>query len=191
MKNILIFLALFCVSCGTFSQQVLKCENGPCKNTAEKISQKSQPIKKGIPFYTGHGFFIDIYPEFKRGQYLLGGILFEYEYEKDIKTIGLLSADWLYDRMEFSGDFDKLYRVDRNDLDIFFYKSLTYEDTADKKVVVKVKGMEDNPPSVYEAYITHPKMAKNKIYVLTVTGFDRDEFKKLLGSIKLGNPYKN
>jgi len=186
MMKYLFFSLFLSVQLSVQAEQIFLCEKGPCRDVTEKITQAQQSIENGTPYFSGYGFFVDVFPGVKAIESLKGGVVFKYDHDH-IKSITFSPVNWSYQKVPLFGNFDKLYKIDRDDMEIYFYRNLRYDDEQDHVAVYE--GSEEDNVLFYEAYITHNDMRHDKTYVVMGLGFELDEFKKVLGSIRLGTPY--
>lgn len=154
------------------------CNSGPCRDAAKIVRLAEQRIDRHVSYQTGYNVSIALYPDFSEIRHVMGGLL--YRYGDSTREIGIIPIRWKYgsEAPPFSGlagSYTTLYKVDRGDVDIFFYDSTSYHD-GDRK-------LEGVP--YYEALVTHESMPADKAMAFAFTGFSEDEVRSLLASIRL------
>jgi len=174
MLKYIFFALLFSVQAhADNTEQTLLCyeekieSDVPCVLVAKTVKLENKSINNGTLYATNGGFYIEAPPGFVLIEHYYNGVLFEYS---DKKRIGFVPVKWSYDLASLTKSYDEIYKIGRQDMQIFFYQHIgAFKDS-------------------YSALIIHKDMAEDKLYMIDSAGFTLAELKQVLATIRLIEP---
>jgi len=127
MLKYIFFTLLFSVHAYANTEQTLLCYEGkikavvPCVLVAKTVKLENKNINNGTLYATNGGFYIEAPPGFILIEHYYNGVLFEYS---DEKRIGFIPIRWRYDISNLTNKYDEIYKIDREDMQIFFHQHI-------------------------------------------------------------------
>ncbi|PCH60657.1 MAG: hypothetical protein COC05_03900 [Gammaproteobacteria bacterium] len=171
MLKYIFFALLFSVHAHANTERVLLCDGAgrkdnyefavPCALVAKTVKLENKSINNGTLYATNGGFYIEAPSGFVLMKHYYNGVLFECS---DEKRIGFVPIRWRYDISSLTKSYDEIYKIDREDMQIFFHQH--------------VDDLKDYNITSYAALISHKGMAEDKLYMIDSAGFTLAGLKK-------------
>jgi len=177
MLKYIFFTLLFSVHAYANAEQTLLCyeekieSDVPCVLVAKTVKLENKSINNGTLYATNGGFYIEAPSGFVLMKHYYNGVLFEYS---DEKRIGFVPIRWRYDISSLTKSYDEIYKIDREDMHIFFHQHIDV--------------FKDYNITSYAALIIHKGMAEDMLYMIDSAGFTLEELKQVLATIRLIEP---